>query len=72
MEFFTLHSDHGLCIRSIAFVQVPLVCVNDNYPPEFFDEAGNLNFPDFLPPRSDFILQVTAGSECLELASKYH
>ncbi len=43
--------------------QVPLVCVNDNYPPEFFDDDGSLNFPDFLPPRSDFILQARNLSE---------
>lgn len=38
--------------------QVPLVCVNDNYPPEFLNNDGTLNFPDFLPPRSDFNIQA--------------
>ena len=38
--------------------QVSPVCVNDNYPPEYLNEDGSVNFPDFLPARSDFILQA--------------
>lgn len=46
---------HAICCRS---TQVPLVCVNDNYPPELRNDDGSVNFPDFLPERSDYILQV--------------
>lgn len=32
--------------------------MNENYPPEFYDEDGTLNFPDFFPRKSDYILQA--------------
>lgn len=46
----------------VSPVQVPEVCVNGNYPPDLLDEEGNVDFPDFLPPLSDFILQVRNSS----------
>lgn len=35
------------------------MCINGNYPPELLDESGNVDFPTFLPPLSDFILQAS-------------
>lgn len=44
----------------IPSTQVPEVCVNGNYPPELLDASGNVDFPDFLPALSDFILQASS------------
>lgn len=47
-----------LCISLTQ--QVPEVCVNGNYPPDLVDESGNVDFPTFLPPFSDFSLQASS------------
>lgn len=40
--------------------QIPGVCVNGNYPASLLDEDGNVDFPLFLPPFSDFTLQASS------------